>query len=361
MLILNPYIEVIDNTDNLILLRIQNEIIKITPIEYEIISAYSTNNAFYEVIKKFSHVIKIREEQLGALISKSVQNKILIEESEKISSTGLGFLGAKIRYSFKKNSGKILELFTIDLTSTLIDKIFSNTRFTRTILILLILLVTLFSIDLLVTPLNFKENYFKTLYQVPFKFSSLIGFIYLSAFVSIVFHELGHYFFYKSVNGKTTIFGFGLLFYVFPAFFTKIYSSLLKSKSNKLVVNFGGIIFDLFLIVFILYFTKHYHNQFPTISFFAYTLIISISIRLFFNLNIFLPGTDGYHILCDSINEKDLFKTSITKFKLVSKKIEPLTAKNSAYIIYLLFSFISIAISWGMFFVPIMMYFYYAS
>ena len=51
--------------------------------------------------------------------------------------------------------------------------------------------------DILKEPLNFRENYNKTLYAVPISFSSLLMYIYLSSFISVFFHEIGHYFFYK--------------------------------------------------------------------------------------------------------------------------------------------------------------------
>lgn len=358
MLILNPNTRIIENTNNLMLLRVQDELIKLSSIEFDIILSFAQSNNFYTVINSFSDLIKIKEEQLGLLISKSVQNNLLIEESQTIKNKSINFLGASIRYSFKRNN-KIFELFNLDLTTTVFNKIFSHTRIVNSILIFLFSFALFVIGDLLLSPLNFRENYFSTLYKIPYNFSSLLGLIYFSSFCSIIFHELGHYLLYKSVKGKTSIFGFGLMFYVLPVFYTKMYTNFIKTRKHKVLIDSGGFIFDVLLVLFILYFTKHFHNEYPTLSFFGYTLITSITIRSFFNINVFLPGTDGFHILSDSLNDSNLFKTSVTKSKLIISRKEKLSIRNIGYVFYLAFSYISMGLSWSMFFLPIIFYFYY--
>jgi putative peptide zinc metalloprotease protein len=87
--------------------------------------------------------------------------------------------------------------------------------------------------------------------------------------------------------------------------------------------------------------------------------MISICIRTFFNINIFLPSTDGYFVFSDTINKPNLFDYSNKLFKefIKSRKTK---AKNLPYIFYAVIGYLSIFISWCFFFLPLIIYFYYA-
>ncbi|PTT36252.1 hypothetical protein DBR28_11240, partial [Chryseobacterium sp. HMWF028] len=168
------------------------------------------------------------------------------------------------------------------------------------------------------------------------------------------------YLLYKKFRGKSTIFGFGLMIFILPVFYNKIFVDFLKNKKDKLWVNSGGIIFDIFLFLFLLVFTKEYHTGYPTLSFLAYTLMISITIRTFFNINFFLPGTDGYHLVNDIFGYKSLFGTALFETKEIMR-LRMITLKRFLYLLYILLSYISIIISWLFMLLPILMYIYYAS
>ena len=87
--------------------------------------------------------------------------------------------------------------------------------------------------------------------------------------------------------------------------------------------------------------------------------MISICIRSVFNLNVFLPNTDGYFILSDIINKPNLFEYSIQKTKELYKT-KRVSLNNLLSLIYLILSYLSIIISWLFFFFPFIIYFYYA-
>ena len=353
---MNPNLIILDKDSKQIILKTGSGdgVVKMSPIEFEIIENYSNTLSMELVIAHFKDIIEIEVNQLESLILKAKQSKILVDENTSFKKN------TRVQLLLKRNK-RIFELFNIDFTGTYLEKIYENYFTQKFIIYFLVIIFGYFIYDLASEPLNFKDHYLKTLYLVPYSFSTLlIVFIYLSSFISTSIHEFGHYFIYKLNNGKSSVFGFGLLFFFIPVFYNKILSSLIKKKSGRIFVNAGGIIFDLLLFIWLLYFTKKHHLDYPTISFFGYSMMISIVIRSIFNVNIFLPNTDGYFIFADAINKPKLFEISIQKTKDIYTRTN-VKSTNFLYASYLFMCFFSIAISWCMYFLPLVAYFYYAS
>jgi hypothetical protein len=351
---INKKLIILSKTNDEVILKIgkTDEIIKLSVIELDIIKYYSEVDNNTKVISHFKNIVEIIEDDLNTLINKAKSLKILVSNNKKYLKEYW------IKPKLKRNK-KIFEVFTIDFSGSYLERILEKKLILKIIISISVMLLMFMLYNIASSPLNFKQNYLETLYAVPIKFKSLIGFIYLSTFISVCFHEIGHYFFYKLFKGKTSIFGFGLLFFFLPVFYNKILVSLIKEKKEKIIINFGGMIFDLFLLIFLIFFTKNYHILYPTISFLCYVTIISICIRTFFNINIFLPSTDGYFVFSDTINKPNLFDYSNKLFKefIKSRKTK---AKNLPYIFYAVIGYLSIFISWCFFFLPLIIYFYYA-
>jgi hypothetical protein len=353
---LNPSIIVINNHNNLILIKIGNtdKIIKMSSIEFNIITNYSKVLDINLVIENFKNEIKIETSQMVLLIEKATENKILITNDSLINNN------SSINFIFKKNK-KIFEVLNLDFTNTALERFFENRIITNCITVLFAILFSFFIYNILSEPLNFKENYLKTLYKVPISFSTIIGYIYLASFISTLIHEFGHYFIYKTNAGKTSVFGFGLLFFFIPVFFNKVLVSLIQKKERRIFINAGGMLFDFLQFVFLIYFTKTFHDIYPILSFFCYTLMISITIRTFFNLNIFLPSTDGYFIFTDLLNKPNFFEIALQNTKKILKNGERTNFKNYCYALYIIICYFFFSVSWCLFFLPILMYLYYAN
>jgi len=353
---LNPNIIVINNLNNLILIKIGNtdRIIKMSTIEFDIITYYSKVLNVNLVKENFKSVINIEKDQMNILIKKATENKILIPNDSSTETN------SSINFIFKKNK-KIFEILNVDFTNTALERFFENWLVTNCITIIFVFLFSFFLLNILSEPLNFKENYIQTLYKVPISFSTIIGYIYLASFISTLIHEFGHYFIYKRNSGKTSVFGFGLLFYFMPVFYNKILVGLIPEKKKRILINAGGMFFDLLQFIFLIYFTKTYHDTFPITSFFCYTLMISIAIRTFFNLNIFLPSTDGYFIFTDLLNKPNFFEVALQNTKNIAKKENRNNFKNYFYALYIIICYFFFAVSWCLFFLPILFYFFYAS
>ncbi len=355
-MILNPSLLVLENESDLVLLKIgkNNKIIKMSSIEFEILTFYSKVSDFNSVQENFKNEIEIENDQMKLLVTKATENKILVsEDSLPERSSGINFI-------LKKNK-KIFEILNIDFTNTYLEKIFENRSVTNTMIVILTILFTYFIFNILSEPLHFKENYISTLYKVPVSFSAIFGYIYLASFLSTLIHEFGHYFIYKRNYGKTSVFGFGLLFFFMPVFFNRVLVSLIRKKRKRIYINAGGMFFDFLQFVFLIYFTKIYHDVFPILSFFGYTLMISIIIRTFFNLNIFLPSTDGYYIFTDLLNKPNFYEIAQKKTRNLISKKEKNNFKNYIYALYIIICYCFFAISWCMLFLPVLTYIYYAN
>lgn len=88
-------------------------------------------------------------------------------------------------------------------------------------------------------------------------------------------------------------------------------------------------------------------------------MITSITIRSIFNLNIFLPNSDGYFVFTEIINEPNLFGDSIDAMKNILKERRATKHKIGHYLFGTL-AYFSIGISWSFFILPFLIYFYYA-
>ncbi|GEM56606.1 hypothetical protein B0A58_11920 [Flavobacterium branchiophilum NBRC 15030 = ATCC 35035] len=358
---LNPRISIVSNENELIILKINgsDNFIKLSSIEFEIIQEYSKDNNSSRVIHYFENKVHIEYEQFNKLIELAKNNNILISENyTKLKDKSFSFLGVTFDLILKRNS-KLFEIVNIDFTNTYFEQLFEKKTFQKIILIISSIIFLYIIGDLLLTPLNFRENYLDTIYHFPYPFSTLFFFIYFASFISTSIHEFGHYFIYKINNGKVSIFGIGLMFFFLPALYNKVFIKLIKVKSARMMVYFGGILFDILQFIFLIFFTKHFHSSSPVLSFFCYSVMISITIRSIFNFNIFLPGTDGYYIFTDAINKPNLFDICKQKTKEICKT--NFRMKDTFYLIFTLLSYLSIVFSWFVMFFPILMYIYYAT
>lgn len=355
-MILNPNLLILQNEENFVLLKVgsSNNLVKMSPVEFKIISLYSEMSSFEFIKEHLKKEVDIDREQMDLLLLKASENKILLAADDGLDQC------SAISFVFNKN-GRIFEIFDINFTNTILEKFFENRFGTNFIVVVLIFCYSYIIVNIISEPLHIKEDYLSTLYKVPVPFSVILVYIYLGSFLSTLIHEFGHYFVYKRYYGKTSVFGFGLLFYLIPIVFNRVFIGVIKKKRCRIWINAGGMLFDLLQFVFLIYFTKIYHEEFPIMSFFGYMLMVSITIRTFFNLNIFLPGTDGYYIFSDFLNKPNLFEIAQRKTRNLLSKEEKSSYKNYLYALYVVICYCFITISWSTIMLPIITYIYYAN
>ena len=142
----------------------------------------------------------------------------------------------------------------------------------------------------------------------------------LNLFLSIIlfqagnlFHELGHAGALRKFGLKSGGIGFG--FYLLtPALFTDVSEAWKLDKKDRIIVNLGGIYFEMLLSGMFLLFYFYKQN----ISFLVIPCVLAI--RTLINLNPFIK-LDGYWILSDATNMPNLQNNARIVFRTKLKKL----------------------------------------
>ena len=191
----------------------------------------------------------------------------------------------------KKNPVTLIKLFKILDPSKITFPFLSNSIFNKKIF------YPVFSIFFIFNLIVFFSNKNQSLKSIP----DGIIWTFILMFV-LLLHELGHTVSAQKYDVKVRELGFGI-YTIFPVFYVDLGESWKLNIEKRIIINFSGIFFQLllgccFYGLFILYKTPILINIFHT------NFIIII-----LNLNPFLKF-DGYWIVSDLLNEKNLMKKS---------------------------------------------------
>ena len=132
--------------------------------------------------------------------------------------------------------------------------------------------------------------------------------ILILAFFVGLFHEIGHSSALSYFKGYPKEIGIGL-YLIFPIFYSSITDSWKVERKNRIIINFGGIYFEIILIsIGLLFFLI-------TKKIILILLCILNLVVILYNLNP-LIRTDGYWILSDATNTPNLANVSMQRMKL---------------------------------------------
>ncbi len=121
---------------------------------------------------------------------------------------------------------------------------------------------------------------------------------YLILILIMIMHEFGHSAACKYYGINPSDIGFG--FYIFfPVFFANVTNIWVLSKSKRIIVNFGGIYFQLIINIFLIILSYYYNNN---------ILIKIINVNFFVACYSLIPflRNDGYWIYSDYFNIPNL-------------------------------------------------------
>jgi len=137
--------------------------------------------------------------------------------------------------------------------------------------------------------------------------------IFIILFITTLFHELGHSSACKYIGAKIGSIGVGLYLYM-PVFYSDVTDVWIFKRSKRLLVDFGGIYFQLILIPFIFLIFLHSNNHIFlfTIYFLDFSIISSMNPILRF---------DGYWIATDISGIPNLRKRSKELFYYYIKSL----------------------------------------
>lgn len=128
--------------------------------------------------------------------------------------------------------------------------------------------------------------------------------LYIILFCILIGHEIGHSISAKKFDINVAEIGLGI-YYIIPVLYVNLNEIWKLDRKKRIIINFSGIYFQFFIGLFIIIFS-FIINDFKNvlINLFNFNLMIII-----LNFNPFFKF-DGYWIVSDLLNEKNLEKTS---------------------------------------------------
>jgi putative peptide zinc metalloprotease protein len=216
------------------------------------------------------------------------QNEYSIAKRNRASYLKLSFIFLKKQYL-----EKFIKPFTILFHKSVFYPVLG-------LMTLYLTLTIVFHFQLITSNTNtlFSENII--LYFIAFQFGTF-------------FHEIGHAAACKKHGARNGGIGFG--FYIFiPVLFTDVSDVWKLSPKKRIIVNLGGIYFEMILACFILCFYL-YNNQIEYLIVPCILILTSL-----YNLNPLLRY-DGYWVLVDLIKTPNLRRKSLNKVKALFKYI----------------------------------------
>ncbi len=286
----NEYIDIkeLPDGDSVVVFNEKNsKIVTLSNDELKVIEKYAELNNIQSCFSFFKDVYELENSEIiFDIVSKAKKMELLVpdiedENENKLNTLELTFSG--LMYWFRPfflvkfvniKKSRIRQFVSI----TLKEKISLSVAFT----LIFILIAGLFFINYLVG----ESDSFIISYFVLF-----LPFVFLSTGI----HELGHLVIYKLLKGIGGKIGMGLFFYVYPIMYCYDLLIISFKKWQKILLSFGGIIFDVILFIIMVIF-----------NFDPYYIVLTVY-RTLFNINPLLTKTDGFYIFKDWLGFEPLY------------------------------------------------------
>jgi putative peptide zinc metalloprotease protein len=161
-----------------------------------------------------------------------------------------------------------------------------------------------------------------------------------------IFHELGHAAAGKRFGIKSKGIGFGF-YWLLPVFFSDMSNAWSLERNHRIIINLGGIYFD--MLITALWYMLFLYTSNP--FFLIYPTIILLGVIT--NLNFFIKY-DGYWVLSDALRIPNLHKRAFQKLqeamKIIFKRIKPVkfSVKDGFLAVYSFTSSIYLFVILGM-------------
>lgn len=340
--ILNKELIIIEEdkkTEKIILQNsINSQLISLSIPEYDIIKFYVQTDSFETVIEHFSKDYEVDHEFLNKLIDKAIKINLLVNPNYQGSNKKrefelfnliflylfniiINFINKYFRINiipeFTGNV-QLYKLFSIEFSNTLFERIFRSKFFQ----IFVIALYCPFIFYLSYLSISSINNFSFIGFTKGYNFLIVFLGIFISITITMFFHEVGHYFMYKTFGGTANKIGAGLLYIFIPVMYTNIVNiHFWKNKWKKLLVSFAGVLIDILLFLILLVLINYYQIA----SFFTFLLdilFIYMGFRIVTNLNFLMPGTDGYYMFSDLLGIERLYGKSYGSIKLLFSNLK---------------------------------------
>ncbi|MDZ4681482.1 MAG: hypothetical protein SGI94_13665 [Saprospiraceae bacterium] len=239
----------------------------------------------------------------------------------------IAYSGEDLPQSLERKPPAYLKFSIIVFQASLVERfarIFESLFRKQVVILVLTLFAGLFPIAIWAYWNNLKQNF-------EFIPTSNLSWYVLLTVLSSLFHELGHASacrYYQVKHG-----GIGVGFYLFtPVMFADVTAAWLLPGKQRIVINVGGIYFEIIFSLLILC------GVFLTGNFLFLSFGLLILFKMLYNLNPFFR-TDGYWILSDALSIPNLRQKSNKKLKdlwngLLREKGQKLSLKDWFLVFY---------------------------
>lgn len=212
-------------------------------------------------------------------------------------------------FTVKKKKRELHLFFSFEIfNSIIVDKVVKplSFLFPHKYFFPILFLLAIFTYTSIITNINVYVQHLSEIFSAKYLLSYiLLYFIY-------VWHEFGHAAAGRRFSCKSKGIGFGF-YWIIPVFFSDMSNIWRLKRYERIVVNLGGIYFDLLntTILLIAYFISH--------EFIFLVLPSIIALSTLRNLNFFLKF-DGYWIVSDLLKIPNLHKSSYKRLSILINK-----------------------------------------
>lgn len=357
------------NSESLVIRNdITGALVALSRAEYDLLQAYGVNNDYkfmqealngYELDEDVFHSVIRNAQQLDILIPATIgttdkkrrqstlKMKLVYIANRLVSLLQL-FTRRPLRAECSGNL-RFFKLCSIDLEGGLLHRMATSRHFQQ-----IVPAAYLLSLACLITVLAFHAGslqfagFAMNHINVWALFITMLAAICLCLF----WHESGHYIVYKRYGGCSDRMGMGTLFGFFPVFYTQIDQiHLWTDRRQRILLTAAGMLADVLSMLALTVLLSVWHrvcffNLLIDCMFFYYVM------QMITNLNMFIPGTDGYYLFEELTGRERLygraFETARSCWREIFRGHWPkISLKQWLQIIYFILCCICITCYWA--------------
>lgn len=365
---LNPDYQLIYRKEQTGQLYFKNEVfgnlLQISEVEYDILQAYvrhadaaATTAQFaqeFDIGPEFVPALVDRAQTLDLLLTAEYQGKKSLAAAKRPSRLSeyvsfltywLGQLLApfhiRIKPEFRGNF-RFYRVIAVDFQHSLFDR-FSASRLGQLLLLGTWLSALLWAVLCLWHRGLGALAPHQLLQATPVGGRYLMLLILLGTLLATFLHEMGHFLLYRYYGGQTSEIGLALTLGVFPVLYVTTNSLYLWDKQyQRLLVTLAGIAVDFGQALLLAALVVQAIS--PVCTFFSIVFLYLALVRIFSNMNPFIPGSDGYFVATDLANKPSLYQSSAFAATSVLGHFRSLTIGQVSTKEWLGFSYMCISI-----------------
>lgn len=252
--------------------------------------AYKINSIFYKVLCIWKSGMSLEDTIKQVSTETGIDYNVLLNKFTTF-----------IKKTQKSKAKSYIRLKHVVIKERLVNTIANSLTFFYSKYVFMTLLFSCLAINIAYLCINYKQ--LDCMPRPTFEISIAIFIGYL---LSLIIHEIGHAAATVSIGKRAKEIGFGF-YMMFPVFYTDVTSVWNMGKKERILVNIGGVYFQLIINTIVIILLSLFSQNTWIIA--LNSLVISNAIVVFMSITPFFRN-DGYWILSDYWNIPNLLKKS---------------------------------------------------